>query len=123
MIVDIMNAEVNSHTDQASQENDIHEQMERLKAAEDKYSRKVVAHAESTRVVEGLKKDLNDVLTPVREKTMQAETAQANFASSETSWKQQKEALYKEISDLNSRCKDLVAQNSLLHQHLESVNA
>ena len=82
-----------------------------------------MAHAESIRVVEGLKKDLNDALASIREKTMQAETAQANFASSETSWKQQKEALDKEISDLNSRCKDLVAQNALLHQHLESVNA
>ena len=89
-IVDITNAEANSRTDQASRENDIREQMERAKAAEEKYSREVLAHAESIKAVETLKKDLKEALAFVREKTMSAETAQANFASSETSWKQQR---------------------------------
>ena len=29
----------------------------------------------------------------------------------------------KEISDLNTRCKDLSAQNALLHKHLETVSS
>ncbi|KAF7299642.1 hypothetical protein HMN09_00969600 [Mycena chlorophos] len=38
-------------------------------------------------------------------------------------WALQKEALDKELSDLNRRCQELTSQNSLLHQHLESVSS
>ncbi|KAH8108682.1 TPR/MLP1/MLP2-like protein-domain-containing protein [Phellopilus nigrolimitatus] len=122
-IVDITNAEMNTRTDQASRESDVREQMERAKAAEEKYSREVVAHAESIKMVDSLKREINEARATVREKIMLAETAQANIAASEGSWKQQKEALDKEVSDLNSRYKDLVAQNAMLHQHLEAVNS
>ncbi|KAL5512277.1 hypothetical protein ACEPAG_5785 [Sanghuangporus baumii] len=43
--------------------------------------------------------------------------------ASEASWNQQLEVLNKEIADLTARCKDLTAQNSLLHRHLESVSS
>ena len=61
--------------------------------------------------------------------------------TSENSWKQQKQALDQEVVDLNARyvyfvhsctyrltvviirCKDLASQNSILHQHLESVSS
>ncbi|KAL5524681.1 MLP1_8 [Sanghuangporus sanghuang] len=122
-IVDITNAEMTSRTDQTSRENEIREQMERAKAAEDKYSREIVAHAESIKVVDAFKKELSEARASLREKTVQAETAQANLTASEASWNQQREVLNKEIADLTARCKDLAAQNSLLHQHLESVSS
>lgn len=71
---------------------------------------------------------------------MAAGTAEAKLKTSENSWKQQKQALDKEMSDLNARyvyfganptltnliairCKDLSSQNAILHQHLESVSS
>ncbi|KAL5482794.1 MLP1_9 [Sanghuangporus weigelae] len=122
-IVDITNIEMSSRTDQTSRENEIREQMERAKAAEEKYSREIVAHAESIKVVDAFKKELTETRASLREKMVQAETAQANLTSSEASWNQQREVLNKEIADLTARCKDLAAQNSLLHQHLESVSS
>ncbi|KAL5512816.1 hypothetical protein ACEPAG_3082 [Sanghuangporus baumii] len=122
-IVDITNSEMSSRTDQTSRENEIREQMERAKVAEEKYSREIVAHAESIKVVDAFKMQLTEVRASLREKITQAETAQANLTSSEASWNQQREVLNKEIADLTARCKDLAAQNGLLHQHLESVNS
>ena len=56
----------------------------------------------SIKVVDGLRSELNEPRASLREKTIQAETAQANFVSSEASWNQQREALNKEIADLTT---------------------
>ena len=74
-----------------------------MKAAEEKYAREILAHAESIKVVDSLKSELNELRASLREKTNQAETAQANLVSSEASWNQQREALNKEIADLTTR--------------------
>ena len=74
-----------------------------FQAAEDRYTREVLAHAESIKSVEDLKKKLSQSQTTAREARAAAETAQAKLSSSETSWQQQREALDKEISDLQSR--------------------
>ncbi len=50
-----------------------------------------------------LKKDLAASQASVREQRTAAETAHAKLASSEHSWKQQRDALDKEIADLNIR--------------------
>ena len=74
-----------------------------MKAAEEKYAREILAHAESIKVADSLKSELNELRASLREKTNQAETAQANLVSSEASWNQQREALNKEIADLTTR--------------------
>ena len=74
-----------------------------MKAAEEKYAREILAHAESIKVVDSLKSELNELRASLREKTNHAETAQANLVSSEASWNQQREALNKEIADLTTR--------------------
>ena len=70
-----------------------------------------------------MKLRLKESQVVARESRAAAETAQAKLASSEGSWQQQREALEKEISDLQARCKDIGEQNKLLHQHLESVSS
>lgn len=72
-------------------------------AAEERYSREVVAHAETIKAVEDLKQQLAKVQSSARDYQTSSETAQAKLATSETSWKQQKETLEKEIADLNTR--------------------
>ncbi|KXN81784.1 Nucleoprotein TPR [Leucoagaricus sp. SymC.cos] len=121
-IVDMSTSEKHSEEDKTKWEQDLKAQEQRAKAAEDRYSNELVAHAESIKTIEALRKDLSATQTAARDNSTAAETAQAKLAASESSWKQQKEALDKEISDLSDRCKDLSSQNNILHQHLESVS-
>ena len=54
--------------------------------------------------MESLRQQLTTAQTSARESLAAAETAQAKLGASEASWKQQKEALEKEIGDLKDRC-------------------
>ncbi|KAG2010159.1 hypothetical protein CC2G_013002 [Coprinopsis cinerea AmutBmut pab1-1] len=122
-IVDMTTSEKHLESDRSSREQEIKLVEERAKAAEERYSKEVVAHAESIKTIEQLRRDLSDAQNKARENQAASETAVAKLAASEQSWKQQKETLDKEISDLNARCQDLSSQNTLLHQHLESVSS
>ncbi|OSD07459.1 hypothetical protein PYCCODRAFT_1456277 [Trametes coccinea BRFM310] len=121
-IVDMSTSAQSSQSDRSTWEAEIRQQEERAKAAEERYSREVLSHAESIKAVEELKRKLSQSQTAAREGRAAAETAQAKLATSEASWQQQREALEKEIEDLKARLKDLSDQNNLLHQHLESVS-
>lgn len=55
------------------------------------------------KTIDSLKKDLTASQAATREHLTAAETAQAKLASSENSWTQQKDALAKEVADLNVR--------------------
>lgn len=102
-IFELSTSERSGEADKASREEAIRHQEERAKAAEERYSREIVAHAESIKLVEDLKTKLSNLQASAREHQATAETAQAKLATSETSWKSQKEALDKEIADLKAR--------------------
>lgn len=55
------------------------------------------------KAIEALKKELTSSQAVAREQSTAAETARAILLSSEGSWKQQKDALDKEVADLNAR--------------------
>lgn len=74
-----------------------------LQAAEERYSHELLAHAESIKTIEGLKQQLSTVQSTVRDHKTAVETAKAKLATSEDSWKHQKETLDKEVADLNQR--------------------
>nr|UPW42857.1 nucleoprotein MLP2 [Hypsizygus marmoreus] len=122
-IVDMSTSEKNSESDRTTRESEVRQQEERAKAAEERYSHEVIAHAESIKTIESLKRDLATSQATARDNLTTAETAKANLVASEASWKQQREALDKEVADLNARCQDLTSQNAILHQHLESVSS
>ncbi|KAG6891509.1 hypothetical protein C0992_005042 [Termitomyces sp. T32_za158] len=121
-IVDMSTSEKNSESDRTSRENEVRQQEERARAAEERYSNEVIAHAESMKTIENLKRDLVAAQATSRENLTAAETAKVNLTTSESSWKHQREALEKEIADLTARTQDLNSQNALLHSHLESVS-
>ena len=73
-----------------------------LQGAEQRYSQEIIAHAESMKTLDGLKKDLAAARASARGLQTAAETAEAKFTSSEGGWRQQKDALDKEITDLNA---------------------
>ncbi|KIJ29665.1 hypothetical protein M422DRAFT_147805, partial [Sphaerobolus stellatus SS14] len=121
-IMDMTSSATNSQTNEAERA-DVKKMLEeRAMAAEDRYQRELLAHAEAVKLVETLKQQLAEAQVQVRERQTAADTAQSILATAETSWKSQKEALDKEIVDLNTRCQDLQKQNAILHDHLESVN-
>jgi nucleoprotein TPR len=74
-----------------------------FQSAEERYSNEIIAHAESMKTIDSLKKDLTASQAAAREHLTAAETAQAKLTSSENSWTQQKDALAKEVADLNAR--------------------
>ncbi|KII91087.1 hypothetical protein PLICRDRAFT_28915 [Plicaturopsis crispa FD-325 SS-3] len=122
-IVDMSTSEKHTETDRELRESEARSQEERARAAEERYAREVITHAESIKAVKEYKEKLVAAENAARSSLTAAETANAKLASSEASWKQQKEALDKEMSDLNKRCVDLATQNSTLLQHLESVTS
>jgi nucleoprotein TPR len=122
-IVDMSSSAAHSQTDEAERASVIKLQEERAvvspsftkwfssllthcrhEAAEERYQREIVSHAESIKTVENLKQQLSTVQGLVREKQTAADTAQSMLATAEASWKSQREALDKEITDVNSRC-------------------
>ncbi|KAF7298841.1 hypothetical protein MIND_00831800 [Mycena indigotica] len=122
-IAEISSSEQTSANDRSSREHQIRELEDRAKAAEAKYRQEVIAHGDSFKLVDSLKEQLATAQTTARERQTAAETAQVKLASSESSWGLQKETLDKELSDLNRRQVELTSQNSVLHQHLESVTS
>ncbi|KAF8443123.1 hypothetical protein L210DRAFT_3620711 [Boletus edulis BED1] len=122
-IVDMSTSERHSENDRAAHEREVRALEERAVAAEDRYSREVVTHAESFKTIENIKQQLSTAQAAVRQNQAETANAQAKLEASEGSWRQQKEALDKEVADLTARCKDLAAQNTLLYQHLDSVSS
>lgn len=120
-IVDMSTSEKHSEQDKNTWEQELRTQEQRAKVltifyvtkgcidcllcqvAEERYSNELVAHAESMKTIEGLRKDLSTAQSATRDNSTAAETAQAKLAASESSWKQQKEALDKEITALNEK--------------------
>ena len=84
-----------------------------MQSAEQRYSQEIIAHAESMKTLDGLKKDLAVARASARELRTAEETAEAKLASSESSWRQQKDALDKEVSDLNARYSDFFSYDFL----------
>jgi TPR/MLP1/MLP2-like protein. len=121
-IVDMSTSEKHSESDRTSRESEVRQQEERAKAsacfypliishmdghsqqaAEERYTHEVVAHAESIKAIEALKRQFANIQATARHNATIAETATVKLATSEGSWKQQKEALDKEVADLNTR--------------------
>ncbi|KAH9169938.1 hypothetical protein EDB89DRAFT_1980725 [Lactarius sanguifluus] len=122
-IVDFTASEKNLAEDRLTRESDVHAHEERVRAAEERYSREVIAHAEAIKAIEDLKRRMHDLQVSDRNNRTAAETAQAKLSASEGSWGQQRQALDREIADLAARCKALTEQNNVLHQHLDNVSS
>jgi nucleoprotein TPR len=72
---------------------DPHIEGEQKQAAEEKYSREVIAHAEAMKTIDDLKRRIHDLQLSDRNNRTAAETAQAKLSTSEGSWSQQRQTL------------------------------
>ena len=73
--------------------NEVRQLEEKVKSADERYSREVLSHADAIKALETLRQQLTSVQNSARDSVTAAETATAKLASSESSWKQQKESL------------------------------
>lgn len=88
-----------------------------------RYQAEVQNHAISLNELSTLKEQLDKARAKITAANSSADTANAKLQASEASWAEQKVAFAKEIEGLSERCEDLRKQNTLLHEHLESVSA
>lgn len=102
-IFELTTTERSSESERASREDEVRQLEERARSAEERYGREVLSHAEAIKTVDTLRQQLSQAQSTARDNQAAAETAQAKLAASESSWKQQREALDKEIADLNAR--------------------
>ena len=102
-IFELSTSETSAETERASREDEVRQLEERARSAEDRYGREVLAHAEAIKTADSLRQQLARVQSTVHENLAAAETAQAKLNASENSWKQQREALDKEIAALKER--------------------
>jgi nucleoprotein TPR len=88
----------------AASKSDLEAQVRRANEAHDRYQAEVVAHAEDVKALSEARQQLASIQAALIEATNRAETAQANLASSESSWSSQRESLQKEIDEQKKRC-------------------
>ncbi|KAG7445737.1 uncharacterized protein BT62DRAFT_176907 [Guyanagaster necrorhizus] len=99
-IIDLSTSEKHSESDRTSREQQVRLQEERAKAAEERYSNELVAHAESRKAIEALNAQLAGSQAAARDSQIAADTATAKLAASEGSWKKQKETLDAELAEV-----------------------
>ncbi len=102
-IVDMTTSEQGTESERTAHANEIRQLEERAKAAEDRYGREVLVHADAIKTVDALRQQVGKAEASARSNLTAVETAQVKLAASEASWKQQKDALDKELSDLQVR--------------------
>ncbi|KAK0440023.1 uncharacterized protein EV420DRAFT_1279341 [Desarmillaria tabescens] len=122
-IIDLSTSEKHSESDRTSREQEVRLQEERAKAAEERYSNELVAHAESRKAIEALNAQLATSQVAVRDSQVAADTATAKLAASERSWNKQKETLDAEVAEVRRHHQALAEHNKLLHGHLEDVSS
>ncbi|PBK97398.1 hypothetical protein ARMGADRAFT_637587 [Armillaria gallica] len=122
-IIDLSTSEKHSESDRTSREQEVRLQEERAKAAEERYSNELVAHAESRKTIEALNTQLATSQAAVRDSQVAADTATAKLAASERSWEKQKETLDAELAEVRRRHQGLTEHNKLLHAHLDDVSS
>ncbi|KZV68448.1 hypothetical protein PENSPDRAFT_735917 [Peniophora sp. CONT] len=122
-IVELSSSEQSAAAVQAARDEEAQAQSGRVKEAEEKYNREVLAHADALRQLEDVKVEIAQLRRESHENVAGAETARAKLSAAESSWAKQREAMQKEMEDVNARVKELNEQNKVLHGHLESVSA
>ncbi|KAA1133933.1 hypothetical protein PGTUg99_032841 [Puccinia graminis f. sp. tritici] len=102
---------------------EVNNQMKLAQDSHDRYKAEVQNHANSLNELKQVKSELETARESILEAQTTAQTATTKLTSSEASWSEQKTTLQKELANIQTRCDDLLKQNNLLHEHLETVSA
>ena len=88
--------------------------------AQQNYESELVKHSDAAKNLQELRKQFNDVKLELVSTKTKAETAQAQLQDGEERWSELKEKLESNFSELDRRREDMVKQNQLLHDQLQS---
>lgn len=102
---------------------EVSNQMKLAQDNHDRYQAEVQNHANSLNELKQVKSELETARESILEFQSTAQTATSKLASSEASWAEQRATFQKELANIQTRCDDLIKQNNLLHEHLETVSA
>ncbi|KAL3284423.1 hypothetical protein HHI36_018582 [Cryptolaemus montrouzieri] len=97
--------------------------IDNLKAVENKYAREVMLHSADLQALTEMKEELNLSRNEANEIKQARDNAISALEESKASWKVQEEYLIKDKSELETRLKDLDAQNSLLLGQMDTLNS
>lgn len=89
----------------------------------DKYSREVALHTEDLRMLNALKITLDNVKTELQQLQCKHTNLLDEQVQKEVGWKNRDEIMQKERVQLQQRFDDLIAQNTLLHDQIQQMNA
>lgn len=84
------------------------------------YETELVKHAEAANSLTALRSQFNEVKTQIAVSAAEAKSAKDQLESASDSWESQKTALEGEVAKLKSRVDDVVSQNNLLLDSLET---
>ncbi|RDW25357.1 hypothetical protein B0I71DRAFT_119782 [Yarrowia lipolytica] len=84
------------------------------------YETELVKHAEAANSLTALRSQFNEVKTQIAVSAAEAKSAKDQLESASDSWETQKTALEGEVAKLKSRVDDVISQNNLLLDSLET---
>ncbi|KAJ8098206.1 hypothetical protein POJ06DRAFT_200750 [Lipomyces tetrasporus] len=104
-------------------QNDLRKQAQITHESQKNYEAELVKHAATAQEIQKLRNSHNRTMDRVHQLRKDAEVAKNALDNGEASWNSRREGYEKEIEELKSRCDDLLEQNKLLHNQLESLSS
>ncbi|KAK9321749.1 hypothetical protein V1517DRAFT_161677 [Lipomyces orientalis] len=104
-------------------QNDLRKQAQITHESQKNYEAELVKHAATAQELQKLRNSHNKTMDRVHQLRKDAEVAKNALDNGEASWNSRTEGYEREIEELRSRCHDLLEQNKLLHNQLESLTS
>ena len=101
---------------------DLKAQAQIAQQAQRNYEDELVKHAEATKALSAVRSDYQNLKVEAIELRGTSEASQAKLAQNEESWSGAKERYENELREIDSRKNDLLTQNKVLHQQLETLS-
>ena len=102
---------------------DLKAQAQIAQQAQKNYEDELVKHADAAKALSSIRSECQEVKIEVVELRGQFEAAQVKLVQNEESWAEAKDRYENELKEINSRKNDLVSQNKILHQQLETLSS
>ena len=89
--------------------------------AQDKYQRELMLHAADVSALSALKEQLESHNDDVAQGQADLQAEKEKLLNAKTAWQEQEKVMKAEVKQLEKRCEELQAQNSTLHDQMQTV--